>query len=160
MSYEFKKLSEVEAMTEVPEGANMIAEVNGEIKRVPAATSEGGGSGGSGVKTAIIKASNYDAFLDYMSGKTTELPNMKNVTFSCTNMTFQEVYSAIMSGEHIDIICMFFSVDSNPVLCISPTSISIEKDSIGIVVMIPSFPPAMKYTGLIWDNSGISIYAI
>lgn len=155
MSYVFKRLSEVEALTEVPEGAKVLAESNGQIVRVP-----GSGLGGSGgIKTAIIKASNYDAMLDFMSGKTTEPPDMKNVTFSCTNMTFQEVYSAIMSGEHIDIICMFFSVGSAPGLCISPTSISIKKDSIGIVVMIPSFPPAMEYTGLIWNDSGISIYA-
>ena len=29
MSYEFKKLSEVEALTEVPEGAKVLAEVGG-----------------------------------------------------------------------------------------------------------------------------------
>lgn len=45
MSYEFKKLSEVAAMDEVPEGAKVLAEVNGEIRRVPAATGEGGGTG-------------------------------------------------------------------------------------------------------------------
>ena len=48
MNYDIKKLSEVEALTEVPEGANMIAEVGGQIKRVPAVTGEGGGSGGGG----------------------------------------------------------------------------------------------------------------
>lgn len=55
MSYEFKKLSEVEALTEVPEGANMIAEANGQIVRVP-----GSGLGGTGIKTIIIKSSDYD----------------------------------------------------------------------------------------------------
>lgn len=54
MSYEFKKLSEVEALTEVPEGAKVIAEVNGEIRRVPAAT-EGGGTG-----SEIPKPLTYD----------------------------------------------------------------------------------------------------
>lgn len=47
MNYDIKKLSEVEALTEVPEGANMIAEVGGQIKRVPAVTGEGSSSGGS-----------------------------------------------------------------------------------------------------------------
>lgn len=42
MSYDIKKLSEVEALPEVPEGANMIAEVGGQIKRVP-----GSGLGGA-----------------------------------------------------------------------------------------------------------------
>ena len=43
MAYEFQKLSEVEALSEVPEGASVLAEVNGDIKRVP-----GSGLGGSG----------------------------------------------------------------------------------------------------------------
>ena len=43
MAYEFKKLSEVEALDAVPEGASVLAEVDGAIKRVP-----GEGLGGSG----------------------------------------------------------------------------------------------------------------
>ena len=55
MSYEFKKLSEVAALTEVPEGAKVLAESNGQIVRVP-----GSGLGGSGgIKTAIIKSSDF-----------------------------------------------------------------------------------------------------
>lgn len=46
MDYDIKKLSEVEALPEVPEGANMIAEVGGQIKRVPAVAGGSGGSGG------------------------------------------------------------------------------------------------------------------
>ena len=43
MAYEFKKLSEVESLDTVPEGASVLAEVGGVIKRVP-----GEGLGGSG----------------------------------------------------------------------------------------------------------------
>ncbi len=43
MAYEFKKLSEVEALENVPEEATVLAEVGGAIKRVP-----GEGLGGSG----------------------------------------------------------------------------------------------------------------
>ncbi len=43
MAYEFKKLSELEALDTVPEGASVLAEVGGVIKRVP-----GEGLGGSG----------------------------------------------------------------------------------------------------------------
>lgn len=43
MAYEFKKLSELEALDAVPEGASVLAEVGGVIKRVP-----GEGLGGSG----------------------------------------------------------------------------------------------------------------
>lgn len=46
MSYVFKRLSEVEALTNVPEGAKVLAEVNGEIRRVPAAKGESGSAGG------------------------------------------------------------------------------------------------------------------
>lgn len=38
--------SEVEALDEVPEGATVLAEVGGQIKRVPAVTGEGSGTGG------------------------------------------------------------------------------------------------------------------
>ena len=56
MSYGFKRLSEVEALTEVPDGTNMIAEVGGEIRRVPAAT--GGGTGDSNQPfVALVRSS-------------------------------------------------------------------------------------------------------
>lgn len=42
MSYEFKTLGSVEALTEVPENANVLVEVDGAIKRAP-----GGALGGS-----------------------------------------------------------------------------------------------------------------
>lgn len=43
MAYDFRKLAEAEALTEVPEGTSVLAEVGGAIKRIP-----GGGLGGSG----------------------------------------------------------------------------------------------------------------
>lgn len=43
MAYEFKTLGSVEALTEIPENANALVEVDGAIKRVP-----GGALGGSG----------------------------------------------------------------------------------------------------------------
>ena len=43
MAYEFKTLGSVEALTEVPENANALVEVDGAIKRVP-----GGALGGNG----------------------------------------------------------------------------------------------------------------
>lgn len=36
MSYEFTKLGAVEALTEMPENANALVEIDGEIKRAPA----------------------------------------------------------------------------------------------------------------------------
>lgn len=94
MSYEFKKLSEVAALTEVPEGAKVLAEANGQIVRVP-----GSGLGGSGgIKTAIIKSSDYDQAIRFLKG---ELPSPPSgaVTYSCINMTFAEAYEALANGE-------------------------------------------------------------
>lgn len=43
MAYEFKKLADVEVVEQVPEGANMLIEDNGEVKKAPAASGSGGG---------------------------------------------------------------------------------------------------------------------
>lgn len=93
MSYEFKKLSEVQAMDEVPEGAKVLAEVNGEIRRVP-----GSGLGGdTGIKTAIIKSSDYDQALHGVQPPVSA-PEVE-ITYSCINMTFEEAYETLASGE-------------------------------------------------------------
>lgn len=49
MAYEFKTLGSVEALTEIPENANALVEVDGAIKRVP-----GGALGGSGGEEIFI----------------------------------------------------------------------------------------------------------
>lgn len=61
MSYGFKKLSEVAAMNEVPEGAKVLAEVNGEIRRVP-------GSGLGGVQPDWSQ--NDETQPDYVKNRT------------------------------------------------------------------------------------------
>ena len=94
MSYEFKRLSQVEALTKVPDGAKVLAEVGGVIRRVP-----GSGLGGSGgIKTAIIKSSNYDQVIQYLKGELPSPPS-GDVTYSCINMTFKEAYDALANGE-------------------------------------------------------------
>lgn len=91
MSYEFKKLSEVQAMDEVPEGAKVLAEANGQIVRVP-----GSGLGGSsGIKTAIIKSSDYDRALQGTQLRKAPV----EVTYSCINMAFAEAYEALTNGD-------------------------------------------------------------
>lgn len=94
MSYVFKKLSEVEALTEVPEGAKVLAEANGQIVRVP-----GSGLGGSGgIKTAIIKSSDYDQAIQYAKGELPSPPS-GDATYECINMPFEEAYEALANGE-------------------------------------------------------------
>ena len=95
-TYEFTKLSQVEALAEVPENANALVEVDGAIKRVP-----GSGLGGDkGIKTAIIKSSDYDNALAGLSTAQTE------VTYTCLNMTFEEAYQLVMSGEPLQAVIM------------------------------------------------------
>ena len=148
MSYEFKKLSEVEALTEVPEGAKVIAEVNGQIVRVPGS----GLGGGTGIKTAIIKSSNYDAMLDYFSRKTSTMPDLENVTFSCVNMTFREVYSAILAGEQVNIVGMFVPEG----VTIQNISFIVTPGGIMMDMLISMKGTTVHYKSLRWTESGIS----
>lgn len=53
-TYNFRKLSEVEQLETVPENANAIVEVDGEIKRVPGAGLGGAGGSGGSILTATI----------------------------------------------------------------------------------------------------------
>lgn len=96
-NYEFTKLSEVEALEEVPENANALIEVDGAIKRVP-----GSGLGGDkGIKTAIIKSSDYDNALAGLQTAQTS-----DVTYTCLNMTFEEAYQTMASGEPLQAVLM------------------------------------------------------
>lgn len=96
--YTFKKLSDVEALAEVPEGANAFIEINGEIKKVP-----GEGLGGAGgIKTAIIKSSDYDDALSFFATSRAALP----ATYECINMTFEEAYGTMANGEPLNCVLM------------------------------------------------------
>lgn len=98
MAYEFKKLSEVEALTEVPENANALIEVDGIIKKVP-----GNGLGGAtGIKTAIIIDSEYDNTIAGLSTMTAADP----IYYECINMTFEEAYETMANGEPLAVFGM------------------------------------------------------
>lgn len=97
MSYEFKKLSEVEALTKVPEGATVLAEVGGAIKRIP-------GEGLGGGKVLKIICSNFG---EYLSEASTML-SAPSYTFE-TNMTFAEAQAAFRACELDD--CVFYAYD-------------------------------------------------
>jgi hypothetical protein len=103
MNYEFKKLSEVESLNEVPENATVLAEVDGSIKRIPSS-----GLGGS-IKTAIIKQVDFDDAVAYSNSADSGNPTSAASTdqeFSCINMTFEEAYETILAGEPLDVILM------------------------------------------------------
>lgn len=111
MAYEFQKLSEVEALAEVPEGANALIEVNGDIKRVP-----GSGLGGAtGIKTAIIKDSEYDNVVAGMLNPATpSVAISAGPAYECLNMTFEEAYETMANGEPLSVFGML-TVYNSPV---------------------------------------------
>lgn len=107
MVYEFQKLSEVEALAEVPEEVRILAEVDGDIKRVP-------GSGLGGGKTLVIITPDFEfaqTMIDqndstawdefYSSFDTAE----KYFGACSTNITFDEAISAFRKGELTSAFC-------------------------------------------------------
>ena len=87
-----------------------------------------GGSGG--IKTAIIKSSDYDQAL---TGVQTFGSAEPVITYSCINMTFEEAYDALANGEPMTALMMnvqnsyifneyfavvFFGMSINNVPCI------------------------------------------
>ena len=95
---EFKKLAEVEMLEATTDTTNVLIEENGEIKRV--AKTE---VGGMGIPTAIIKSSNYDNML---AGIQTTMAETEEITYECINMTFEEAYEIMASGQPLNVIGM------------------------------------------------------
>lgn len=109
MAYEFQKLSEVEALAEVPEGANALIEVNGDIKRVP-----GSGLGGAtGIKTAIIKDIEYDNMVaGRLNPAAPTVAGSAGPAYECLNMTFEEAYETMTNGEPLSVFGMLIAYNS------------------------------------------------
>lgn len=147
MAYEFQKLSEVEALAEVPEGANALIEVNGDIKRVPGS----GLGGGAGIKTAIIKDSKYDNMVAGMLNPATpSVAGAAGPTYECLNMTFEEAYETMANGEPLQVVLMMavdgaFIIDAFVVFL----GISMGAPCIGVV-------NTTTQTQLFWTADGIS----
>ena len=77
MNYTFKKITDTETLEKAPDGATVVCEVDGEIKRVPAIGMEGG-----------IKVANIRAVPDENGSG----------TFSCDNMTYEEAVGYLTNG--------------------------------------------------------------
>lgn len=146
MSYGFKRLSEVQALTEVPEGAKVLAEANGQIVRVP-----GSGLGGSGgIKTAIIKSSDYDQALAGVQTFITTNPEPV-ITYSCINMTFEEAYKALENGEPMNVHFMMGGgvAENMPgIVAFAGTSIN----NVPCIMIREEFTSLMLY----WTADGLS----
>lgn len=101
---EFKKLSEVEQIETASDNATVLVEENGEIKRVPKNEVGGGGA----IATAIIRSSDY---LDAIEGMKSGRAGVA-ITYECLNMTFEEAYQIMESGEPLVSLAMIVSIDT------------------------------------------------
>ena len=151
MNYEFKKLGEVEALSEVPENANALIEVDGSIKRVP-----GSGLGGAtGIKTAIIRDTEY---INYIS----EISTMASMNvFECINMTFEEAYETLLNGEPLAVFGMigWLGAPLNLYGSIIPTNFSTYDIEVGPTLGIIFISPANgTEVTLLWTSEGIDLY--
>ena len=144
MSYEFKRLSDVEALPEVPEGATVLAEVNGSIKRIP-----GDGLGGAGIKTAIIKDSGYDNILSGIMSASAVAPSY---TYECLNMTFDEAYETMANGEPLAVFGMFTS--ECPVNTYGAAMF--YGTAMGVPCILIDFTSNFISVGLYWTTDGLS----
>lgn len=140
MAYEFQKLSEVEALSEVPEGASVLAEVNGDIKRVP-----GAGLGGNGGKTLII--------VD--SGGNSAQPIAGIIEDTSTrftaNMTFDEAGQALYNKELMGVYMYLYNNGSLGMLSLK---IQDATNAFGVPCLVV-FDSQMDIT-LFWTADGIS----
>lgn len=158
MSYEFKKLADVEALPEVPEVATVFAEVNGEVKRIPSS-----GLGGV-VKTAIIKDSRYDDAISMMAngggGGPVSAPMVADADprpafdFSCLNMTFEEAYETMANGEPLDAKAMV--VFNSPMVIPAQAITFVGIAAFGVpAIVFYALIDGMSFN-LFWTADGIS----
>lgn len=117
MAYKFTKLSEVPSLEEVPDGANAIIEVDGEIKRVPG----DGLGGGATIPTAIIRMDTSSflgddeaspSSINLASGGMSRLaPDPTIYTGTCDNMTYDEAKAILQAGNPLDARIIFAEED-------------------------------------------------
>lgn len=101
MAIYYKTADQLPLMEKVTDSTYAIVEENGTLKRV-----SGSNLGGSGIKTAIIKQEGYDEMLAFMKGETETEPTIKDTIFTCTNMTFEQAYQIMGSGEPLSFMLM------------------------------------------------------
>lgn len=141
---EFRRLSDVSLIEEASDIANVLIEENGEIKRVPKTQ-----VGGTGFPTAIIKDSFYD---NTLAGLQTMMQS-DEPTFECLNMTFEEAYEIMASGEILEVIGM---LTDGPCINIHgfPAFTGVV---LGAPCIILNFIFSSSSTSLFWTADGISL---
>lgn len=146
MATEFKKLSEVTALEEAAETAYVLIEENGEIYRVPKTA-----VGGAGIKTAIIRDSEY---LNMIAGVSTTSAAAPEYTYECINMTFEEAYETMVNGEPLMVVGMLTAEGG---MNIQGISIFVGTAAYGVPCIIVGFELANIF--LYWTADGLSTSA-
>ena len=135
MSYTFKKITDTETLEKAPDGATVVCEVGGEIKRVPAIGMEGG-----------IKVANIRAIPDENGSE----------TISCDNMTYEEAVGYLTNGVpflifvsdgEIYMIAVLVSYDGTSVIDIVTLDSHIKWTSAGFAISGPGPGPGPNAGG-------------
>lgn len=104
-TYDFRKLGDVEALESVPENANALVEVGGDIKRVP-----GSNLGGGGIPTAILKMDMGGSDGKSVASLRESRASAEIYTATCDNMTFAEVKALMLAGGLVSaFLCSTFA---------------------------------------------------
>lgn len=147
-------LREAELVETPAEGATLFClNPDGTINRVSAANV--GGSGG--IKTAIIKDSNYDNALAGVQGATSAAPA---VTYECINMTFDEAYQLMASGEPLQVVGMVGiegAVNVGGMTMFFGTVLGVPCIVVSLNIIISS--DSVSVTALYWTADGLSTEA-
>lgn len=143
MAYEFMSLAEVEALSEVPENATVIAEVDGSIKRIPG-EGLGGSLGGSGNSLVIVESS----FTDYYNPI---VPNTGSSYTYTANMEFADALAAFRACELTNTV-MYVCADTPSCFncCVG------DNGNIDDCLIIQAFTSNNVYTTVYWTADGIS----
>lgn len=148
MSYNFKNLADIELLTEVPEDANKIIEVDGTIKRVPNKEVSGGDSM---IKTAWIRQiySSVGPMAYSAIVPSFEFP------FECVNMTYEEALGYLQNDEPLACFITSYHYEGSQLYKIN-TYGTVVLNYDGIIVICYIDPIGMDPTFIRWTSEGIS----
>lgn len=141
-------LREAELVETPAEGATLFClNPDGTVNRVSAANV--GGSGG--IKTAIIKDSGYDNAIAGVQSASSSTPEY---TYECINMTFEEAYQLMASGDPLQVLGMV-TTDGGTCALGEPTfaGVEMEVECILIVFQVRLLESNFE---LYWTADGLS----
>lgn len=140
----YKKFSELPEITEANEYTKVPVLDGNEMKLLNGAKL----GGDAGIKTAIIKDSNYD---NNLAGLQTA--NTGSLTYTCTNMTFEEAYEIMASGEPLNVFGMLTgegAMNMQGMLIFGGTAVGVPCIMVGFAFA------SMNIAQLYWTADGLS----